>query len=278
MRRILALVAVGGLALAGCGGDGDSAATATTTSPALPASTTSTAVTAPPTTVAAPTASTVPVRPTIAEVKLSGGSQAEGYTWEVAFPTVSGPAATSVRQSVNDRVRAELTAAVDEFVAAAKELPPGPGPGPSALTSTGYTVDRLDERLLSFRQPVSRYFSGAAHPGRVLLTFTFDLRTGRRLELADLFAPGAPYLDRLSELSRPLLLAQPGFDGFTGFEGGTAPTAENFAHWTVTEQELVITFDEYQVAPYAMGTPHVSIPFASVRTLLDPAGPLAIQN
>ena len=59
---------------------------------------------------------------------------------------------------------------------------------------------------------------------------------------------------------------------------GTEPTADNFDGWNLTDQDLVITFSEYQVAPYAMGMPHVSIPFASLRTLLDPAGPLAIHN
>ena len=113
----------------------------------------------------------------------------------------------------------------------------------------------------------------------MLLTFNYDLATGRRLALADLFAPGAPYLERLSELSRQLLLAQPDFDQLQDFVlPGTEPKVENFAGWTLTDQDLVITFSEYQVAPYAMGMPHVSIPFASLRTLLDPAGPLAIHN
>lgn len=270
-------VVVLGLVAAGCGGGGDDPAggPATTTTPTA-VTTTSTSPAVAPT-----TSSTVDLaaRPALADVTLAGGSEAEGYTYEVTFPEVTGLADPAAQQAINDRTRAEVTAAVDEFVAGTREFGGTAIAGQQSRAEGTYAVDRLDEGLFSFRLPVSRYFAGAAHPGRVLLTFTYDLGSGRRLALADLFAPGAPYLERLSELSRQLLLAQPGFDQLPGFvDPGTEPAAENFARFTLTGQDLVITFAEYQVAPYAMGMPHVSIPFASLRTLLDPAGPLAIRN
>ncbi|HEX7276328.1 MAG TPA: RsiV family protein [Acidimicrobiales bacterium] len=279
--RVAAAMAVLGLVAAGCGGgdgDGESGSTAATTSPAA---VTTTAPSSPTTDAVSPTTTADVGRPTVADVTLQGGSEPERYSYEVTYPDVAGLADPTVQKAVNDETRADVTAAIDEFVSGTDDFgPPLPELADQRSAFTGrYQLARLDDGLLSFRLPVSRFYTGQAHPARVLLTFTYDLGNGRRLALADLFLPGSPYLDRLSELSRQLLLAQPGFDQMPEFvTPGTEPKAENFANWTVTDQDLVITFNEYQVAPYAMGTPHVSIPFASLRTLLDPAGPLAIHN
>ena len=220
-------------------------------------------------------------RPTVVDDVLQGASEAERYTYLLTFPKLQGLADPAVEASINDDIRAAVAVTVDEFLSGVSEMgrpPPAVADQKSGLEGS-YEVSRLDEGLASLAVRVSRFYAGAAHPGAVLLTFTYDLRTGRRLALAELFTPGSPYLAKLSELSRQLLAAQPGFDELQDFVvPGTEPTAENFAGWTLTDEDLVITFAEYQVAPYAMGMPHVSIPFASLRTLLDPAGPLAIHN
>ena len=283
-RRTAAIgvaIALGlGLLATGCG-DGDPP-TAPSTSVPRTSSTSLPATTVTP----APTTSTVsttpsPAAPTVVDDVLQGASEPERYTYRLTFPKLQGLADPAVEASINDDIRAAVAVTVDEFLSGVSEL----GAPPAALADQksglegSYEVARLDEGLASLAVRVSRFYAGAAHPGAVLLTFTYDLGTGRRLALADLFTPGSPYLAKLSELSRQLLAAQPGFDELQDFVvPGTEPTAENFAGWTVTDQDLVITFAEYQVAPYAMGMPHVSIPFASLRTLLDPAGPLAIHN
>jgi len=276
---VVAAVVALALLAAGCGDEDSPTPSATTGAPATarPSTTSTTAVAASTTTVfTTPTAV-----PTIVEDVLRGENEADRYTYELKFPKLQGLADAAAQDAVNAGIRAEVTAAVDEFVAGAEELgAPAPAVADqrSALTGT-YEVSRLDEGLASVRVRVSRFFAGAAHPGAVMLTFNHDLRTGARLTLTDLFTPGSPYLDKLSELSRQLLAAQPGFADVADFvQRGTGPTAENFAGWTLTDADLVITFAEYQVAPYAFGMPHVSIPFASLRLLLDPDGPLAIRN
>ena len=276
-RRLPAATLVALALVAGaCGGDGKPVVTATTVGASSTSAPSTTPTSAP--VAATTTTTTVAARPTVVDDVLRGGSEADHYTYRATFPKLQGLADARVQDTVNADLRAGVQRVVDEFVAGTDDFAPLPDSQPSALDGT-YRVTRLDDRLASFQVTVSRYFSGAAHPGAVLLASTYDLVTGRRLALADLFTVGAPYLDRLSELSRQLLLAQPDFDQLQDFVlPGTEPKAENFAGWTVTDQDLVITFSEYQVAPYAMGMPHVSIPFASLRTLLDPAGPLAIRN
>jgi hypothetical protein len=272
----VAVVGALGLMTAGCGGDSPSSTTSTSvvvTSSTVPATTVATA----PSSTATTSPTTSPARPTVVDDVLRGGSEADGYTYEQTFPRLQGLADMPVQDAINAQILTEVTAIVDEFVAGT-EGAVDPADLQSGLRG-GYEVSRIDDDLLSTRVFASPYFAGAAHPGSVQATFNFDLRTGKRLTLADLFTPGSPYLATLSEQSRQLLAAQPGIGDLPEFvTPGTEPTEANFAHWTLSDQDLVITFDQYQVAPGAAGTPHVSIPFASLRTILDPTGPLAIHN
>ncbi|MEA2716509.1 MAG: hypothetical protein QOI99_826, partial [Actinomycetota bacterium] len=277
-----------GLLATACGGDSGStsAGPASTAGSTAPTSIATTAPTTPasttPSTVGPTTTTTRPTSvPVVVDGVLKGSSEADRYTYDVTFPQVQGLAAAAAQDAVNAGIRAGVTAAVDEFVAGTKDLGPPPPElaDPRSSLTGSYEVSRIDDGLASLRVHMSRYFAPQAHPAGLLLTFNYDLRTGKRLQLSDLFTAGSPYLDKLSELSRQLLAAQPDFDQLADFvQPGTEPKAENFAAWTLTDQDLVITFAEYQVAPYAMGTPHVSIPFASLRLLIDPSGPLAAYN
>ncbi len=271
-----AVIVALGLVAAGCGDD--SPPSSTTTSAGATSSTSGPATTAAPTpsSTAATSPTTSPAPPIVVD-DVAVGIETDRYSVKLTLPRMQGLADAAVQDAVNADIRAAVDAAVEEFASGVSEIGSTAPDMKSSLVAT-YEVARVDDALSSILVEVSRYFAPQPHPARALLTFTHDLHTGKRLALADLFNPGAPYLETLSEQSRQLLAAQPGFDQLTGFTTGTEPKAENFAAWTLTDQDLVITFAEYQVAPYALGTPHVSIPFASLRTLLDPNGPLAIHN
>jgi len=71
-----------------------------------------------------------------------------------------------------------------------------------------------------------------------------------------------------------LKAALPGVD-LQLVDSGTAPKAENFAVWNLNEHDFMITFPTYQVAPGAAGTPTVVIPYATLRPVIRPSGPLA---
>jgi len=268
------LAGLAGLA-AGCGDDGGgSSATATTRA----AVTTTRAPAATPTTVSGAAPTTV-AGPTVADMTLTGGSEPDRYDYKVTYPAVHGLADATVEAGINDQVRTAVTGVVDQFVTAVKDsgLPPAPAADQRSSLDGGYKTARLDDRLASFEVTLSTYIAGAAHPYGTVLTLTFDVGTGQRLALADLFAPGAPYLATLSAESRLRLATSPSADPGSN-TSGTEPTDANFAGWTVTEDALEITFAQGQVAASAAGMPHVSIPFASLRTLLDPDGPLAVRN
>lgn len=127
----------------------------------------------------------------------------------------------------------------------------------------------------SFKFNFFGYADGAAHPFHYSLTLNYDLAQGRELALDDLFTQDAGYLNVMSsyciaELSKRDI----GF--FGGFERGAEPTPDNYRNWNIAADGLIITFDEYQVAPYAAGPQTVTVPYSELKPLINQQGPLVV--
>ncbi len=119
------------------------------------------------------------------------------------------------------------------------------------------------------------YLDGAAHPYHYSITVNYDLTQGRDLTLDDLFLPNSSYLQVISdECKRQLTERQIGFDSDV-FSTGADPLPENYKFWNVTKDGLIITFSEYQVAPYAAGPQVVPVPFSLLKDVLNPQSPAA---
>jgi hypothetical protein len=186
-----------------------------------------------------------------------------------------GPLDPAVLASID----AALAAKVDDELAAFEARSTSP-------TETFMGVDQLDAdftvalltpELLSLRLLTYTYASGAAHGGTAVDPWSFDLLTGERLALDDLFTAGADYLPALARAARARLLPVYGIDrtARSWVRDGTRPTPANYAGWALTEEGLELTFAQYQVASYADGMPVVVIPWPELGHLLDPAGPVA---
>jgi hypothetical protein len=118
--------------------------------------------------------------------------------------------------------------------------------------------------------------TGGAHPNTYYTTFTFD-QSGTALDLADLFKPGARYLDRLSKLSYDYLVVDLAKrfsvkldeDQLDWVRLGTAPSPETLQFFYLDQSNLVIIFPPYQVAAYAAGKSEVRIPLSELSELSD---------
>lgn len=119
------------------------------------------------------------------------------------------------------------------------------------------------------------YSDGAAHPGHYSISVNYDLANGRAVTLDELFLPGADYLTTLSEICKnDILTRNPGFESFIS---GADPLPENYARWNLSNEGfLVVTFDEYQVAPYAAGPQTVTIPISQLQSIANPNGILPL--
>ena len=141
----------------------------------------------------------------------------------------------------------------------------------STLDVTYTLVSQIGD-LWNFKFDFSFYSDGAAHPGLNSITLNYDLGQGKELALADLFLPKSNYLELISTYCIAELSKQPFFD--SSFSTGAQPTPENYRNWNITPDGLMITFDEYQVAPYAAGPQTVVVPYRELQALINPQGPL----
>jgi hypothetical protein len=146
--------------------------------------------------------------------------------------------------------------------------------------SSGYTVVLAKDDLISIEFTVSSYSAGAAHPNSYTEVVNFDLKNGKLLKLADLFLPGSKYVQTLSTYCIQDLKKQAKAQGADAIldddwiQKGAAPDLSNYDNWTITKKGLGITFDPYQVGPYAAGPQHVLIPYSALKEIIKPDGPL----
>ena len=144
-----------------------------------------------------------------------------------------------------------------------------------------YVVAIAKDDLISIEFTVSSYSAGAAHPNSFTEVVNFDLKNGKLLKLADLFQPGAKYLQTLAtycDSGAHQASKDEGPDGMLDeawIERGAAADLMNYDNWTITQKGLGITFDPYQVAAYAAGPQHVVAPYSALQGIIKADGPVS---
>ena len=194
------------------------------------------------------------------------------YTIKAQIPQLTGsgdPRVLAFNQLVNDR----LTKEVDVWRQSFQQLPITPVSYGSSLDLRYSLISQIGD-LWSFKFDFWFYSDGAAHPGLNSMTFNYDLGQGRELALSDLFLPNVNYLEVISNYCLIELRKQPYSDSF--FLDGAKPTPENYRNWNIAPDGLLITFDEYQVAPYAAGPQQVTVPYSELASVINPQGPQAV--
>jgi hypothetical protein len=207
------------------------------------------------------------------------------YEVDVAYPQLTGsvdPNFEKFNQSARSLAlkkvadfKVEMTPEADD-----EPLPDLPGENLGSDIGMSYEVRLAQDDLISIEFTVSSYSAGAAHPNSYTEVLNFDLKNGRPLKLADLFQPGAKYVPTLSRVSIEELKKQAKVAGAEAMldddwiQKGAAADATNYDNWTITKQGLEITFDPYQVGPYAAGPQHAVVPYAALKDIIKPDRPL----
>lgn len=225
---------------------------------------------------APPTATSTPI-PLSSQVTLVSQSSEETnqtppFTIKVQIPQLTGSDDARVA-AFNQRMTALVTTEVDVWRKSFLENT-FPTVANGSLLEVSPTLISQPGDLWSFKFDFHFYSDGAAHPGTYSITLNYDLDQGKELALADLFLPNSNYLEAIADYCKSELSKQPFFD--VPFSDGANPIVENYRNWNITSDGLMITFDEYQVAPYAAGPQVVQVPLDAIRPVLDPNGPLKI--
>jgi hypothetical protein len=223
-----------------------------------------------------PTSEPLPVRPPDT-IDLGGGrwiathsfeeeNKTLSVTLQAQWPVVEGVTTPQIEQF---NLAAQKLVS-DTLTGFAKEAPP-PLPEMSGnFAYVNYRVINASNGLLSILFDVSIY-TGGAHPNTVHIPLNFDLKTGQALTYTDVFKPDVDAVATLAAIATAELTRT---DRLT-FPEGAEPRPENYQVWNFDFNGLLITFDQYQVMPYAYGPQTVAIPYRELQADLNPASPLA---
>lgn len=169
----------------------------------------------------------------------------------------------------NTRAARRMNALLDETDAGARvKLPP--------ILSMGNEETMRSEVVYNkggvFSYKLSRYkYNGGAHGNTLTKLMSYDLKTGNRLLLEDVFIDG--YEPVTTEAILQELMAERGYksqeqmlmDGFFRIQN-LAPTP-NFC---VKEDTVVFLFNAYEIATFSLGAIEVKVPMYKLRTVLRP--------
>ncbi|MGI8655152.1 MAG: RsiV family protein [Pyrinomonadaceae bacterium] len=107
---------------------------------------------------------------------------------------------------------------------------------------------------------------GQMHPIDYPISLNYDLKLGRRIDLKEVFKPQANYLQTISSYCFARLRKGSGqYNPENWIAEGTAPKAENYQHWNIARDGILISFDDYQVGPHSMGQPQILVPYDQLR-------------
>ena len=133
-----------------------------------------------------------------------------------------------------------------------------------------------DDFLFSYTVSIDRY-SGGAHGEKRFVNTVVDLRNGKKITEDDLFTDKAKsivvtmIIDKImkqNKLNSIEALTEIGY-----FDLNEELNLNN--NFYLTEKGLTYTFNEYEIAGYAVGATEVFLDFSSLSTYLKPGNPIA---
>lgn len=203
--------------------------------------------------------------PTVIPVAVDETTSADGITCtaEGVYPHISNLTSEQIAVNINsvfESYAREIEGNMNTCLAYMQDLLEEDA-NLTDTTTVAYDVKRLDDHFFSVTLTKSQYFEGAAHPNNSITTYTFSMRDGQPIDLADLFADDVNTEVLLTDLINDQLTA----------EGIVTPypseTANGLGSYYLTDDALVLV-DLFSV--YAVQGIEVRIPFTAIQDELNP--------
>lgn len=198
------------------------------------------------------------------------------FTMDLYWPEMVATGAKAAQANAfNSLVMSIIRPEIDQIAEIAKEsegfeLPSGMVSG----LWMSYTMFMQTPQIASVRLEFSPYAAGAAHPNHYSRSINFDMAAGKEIALADVFKPAVNPIKQMSAYATANLKAR----DLLMFPEGALPTPENYRVWNLSPKGMVMTFDHYQVMPYAAGMQEVTMPYRVMRNWLSKLGLAAMAG
>lgn len=180
---------------------------------------------------------------------------------DLKIPVISGMKNQAVQNKINAQLAEDAKNFAGQVEKQADEEMPRIRKSGSAVNGytvrTSYEVTYNKNGLLSIPFMFMQY-TGGAHGLEVKRPYNFDLSNGKNLTLGDLFKPGTDYKGMINAEIKKQIQANQGkyFSGQNGFQG-----IKDNQDYYLSDNALVIYFQEYEIAPFAFGHPEFKIPY-----------------
>jgi len=181
----------------------------------------------------------------------------EGRSLLVRYPELTGLPDEKVQELINARLRTlffDPSATQGDW-----------GEDMAKTTEVDFSVRQVG-RVLVVEHSSYVYPLGAAHGMPFRHSYHIDLGTGQEYQLSDLFKEGSAYPERLRELVRRQIAANP--DMVTDQNPEVRPDQP----FVTDAESLRIYWAPYEIAPYAAGFPTFEIPYADLQGWIDTEG------
>lgn len=188
------------------------------------------------------------------------------FTIDVAYPHTG-------RAAIDAIVEGWAKDAVREFREQTADMSGTPGPW---TLDIAYEVARNDEGMFAVAFNHASY-TGGAHGFAFTRTYNFLRPHDVEVELPELFTGKG--IKRISDLAvaqlKKDLIDTDGMSDMDWIRRGAGANARNLRSFVLSEKDLWLSFDPYQVAAYAAGPQEVRIPLAPIKGELraDPRAP-----
>lgn len=202
------------------------------------------------------------------------------YTIEAEYPQIEGdPRFDSFNREARGLITKDVAAfKTGETVPESDSTDETPAETLDSSLDIGYEIRYATDDLISVEFTEGSYERGAAHGNGLTTVLNYDVKSGKKLALADLFTAKSNYLAVISAYCSKALKDKLKKDSMLDEEmlkSGVSPRADNYRAWSITKKGLWITFDPYQVAAFAAGPQHVLVPYSALKDLIKPDGPVA---
>lgn len=209
---------------------------------------------------------------TITTMKMT--SESDDLDVNLQYPQIGGLSSTEAQDTINSVLREAAVNCVNEGFQNAydlksyrEETPENQDYNPKCGSYFDYEVKYNQNGLLSVIL-LDYQYAGGAHGSTLQMAYTFDLNTGKELSLADLMNANAGYTSYINSAVRTEIDKRVADGDLYEFEDGKFKTIGDDPACYLSENGLVIYFQEYEYFPYAAGIQEFNIPYSGLKDML----------
>ncbi len=194
---------------------------------------------------------------TLAAPKLLEGSleyRSQLMNIDITYPVLISGANQAVIDKINSTLKRDIDNFYQHFLTYQKQ------PLRESLKYDGhisYEITLNEANLLSVN--ITYYeFTGGAHGIYELVNYTFDIKTGQKITLKDLFCPDFNY----KEFIESMIIKEIEANKSEYFEDAIQTLAQSNFSFYLEPEKLVIYYGLYEITPYCNGIPKFSLPLS----------------